>query len=70
MTLPPEVQLKIEQQRKAIYAAVKNNAPDIYRQVVEIGHIPLFVENKDTAALHVESAVMYLVAQALGLEKP
>lgn len=61
---------KIEQNRKATYAAVRNADPDLYRRVVEIGHLATIEfggADELTRAVAVESAAMGLVAQALGL---
>ena len=61
---------KLEERRKALYAAVRNNAPELYERAVQIGHLALpefggHDPNKRAAC--VEAAAMSLVAEALGL---
>ena len=58
---------KIERQREARYLAVKNADIDLYRRALEIGHLPIFIADREKAACEVEVAVMFLLAEVLGL---
>jgi hypothetical protein len=62
-----QLKRKLEERRKALYIAVRNQRPDLYRKAVEVGHLALTNfggtdENKRAAI--VEAAVMSLVADA------
>ena len=63
---------KVEENRRRLYAVVKNVAPEAYERAVQIGHLahPEFggydVERRCAA---VEAAAMYLVATLLGLDR-
>lgn len=65
-----QLKRKLEEHRKALYAAVKQDRPDLYRRCVEVGHLamPEFGgPDPVRRAASVEAAAMLLVAEALGL---
>lgn len=55
------------QARATLYAVVRNADPELYHRALEIGHIPIFIEDREQAALEVEVACMELIAKALML---
>ena len=60
----------LENYRAQLYAAVRNADPTVYRRVVEIAHLadPVFIRQVDKRCAEVESAVMMLVAELLGVK--
>ena len=69
--MTPDMKERLEKRRKALYAAVKNNRPDLYERAVQIGHMAMadfggHDENKRAAV--VEGAAMSLVAEAAGID--
>ena len=60
----------MEERRKALYALVRTNAPELYERAVQVGHMatPEFGGHDPLKrAANVEAAAMSLVAEALGL---
>ena len=57
--------------RKALYLAVKQQRPELYRRVVEVAHLSMPEFGGDDPvkrAAGVENAVMSLVAEAAGID--
>ena len=71
--MTPDMLERLERHRKALYLAVKNNRPDLYERVVQVGHLALpdFGGRDDNKrAATVEHSVMALVAEAAGIDVP
>ena len=69
--MTPDMQERIRKRREALYLAVKQQRPDLYRKAVEVAHLsmPEFGGNDPVKrAAGVENAVMSLVAEAAGIE--
>ena len=61
---------RIERRRQALYLAVKNARPDLYRKAVEVGHLGLssFIRDENKRAAEIEAAVMWLIAEAAEID--
>ena len=71
--MSPDLKERIERRRKALYAAVKAERPDLYEAAVRVGHMALIDfggrdENKRAAT--VEIAAMDLAATAAEITIP
>ena len=69
--MTPEMQERIDKRRKALYLAVKQQEPELYRKAVEVAHLAMIDfggadEVKRAAA--VENAIISLIADARGVE--
>lgn len=68
MALPADVQERIRKRREALYLAVKQQHPDLYRRAVEVAHLSMIEfggHDEIKRAAGVENAVMSLLAEAL-----
>lgn len=68
--MTPDMKERIEKRRKALYLAVKQEQPELYRKAVEIAHLAMIEfgghdEVKRAAA--VETAIIGLLADATGV---
>lgn len=67
--MTPEMKQRIEERRKALYRAVREEEPEAYRKAVEIGHLGLsvFIADENKRAAEIECAVMGLIAEIKGI---
>lgn len=69
--MTPERKERIERRRVQLYAAVKNNRPDLYTKAIEIGHLATVAfsgADETRRAAIVEIAAMELAARAAEID--
>lgn len=66
-----DVQRLLKQRRKALYVAVGQNRPDLYRRAVDISHLSLIAfggDDETKRAALVEGSIMSLIAEILRIQ--
>ena len=66
-----DLQKRIERRRNALYVALKQTHPDMYRRAVEVAHLSLIDfggRDETKRATAVETAIISLLVEALNID--